>query len=72
MWLVLSRSEGFTIASKDGDFHQLSLLRGSPPQVIWLRVGNAPTDDIAALSRARQPALESFIAGEGSLFVIDP
>ncbi len=67
-----AQAGGFTIASKDGDFHQLSLLRGSPLKVIWLRVGNAPTDEIADLIRARQSALEGFIAGEGSLFIVDP
>lgn len=63
---------GYTIASKDGDFHQPSLLRGAPPKVIWLRVGNAPTDQIAKLMRTHQTAMEDFIAGDGALLVLDP
>ena len=31
----------FAIVTMDGDFHQLRLLNGSPPKVVWLRVGNA-------------------------------
>jgi predicted nuclease of predicted toxin-antitoxin system len=35
----LARDEGFTIVSKDSDFHQRSLLHGFPPKV--QRPGNA-------------------------------
>jgi predicted nuclease of predicted toxin-antitoxin system len=31
---------GYTIVSKDSDFQQRSLLFGSPPKFVWLRVGN--------------------------------
>ena len=47
---------GFVLVSKDDDFWQLSFLRGPPPKVIWLVVGNAGTAVIADLllrSRAR-------------------
>jgi predicted nuclease of predicted toxin-antitoxin system len=40
---------GFTLVSKDNDFRQLSFLKGAPPKVIWLSVGNAGTDAIAKL-----------------------
>jgi predicted nuclease of predicted toxin-antitoxin system len=29
---------GFTIVTKDADFHQRSLLLGSPPKVVWLGI----------------------------------
>ena len=67
-----ARTSGFTIASKDGDFHQMSLLHGAPPKVVWLRVGNASTDDVAHLIRSRYDAVDAFINGEGALLVIDP
>jgi predicted nuclease of predicted toxin-antitoxin system len=28
------------LVTKDEDFRRLSVLRGSPPKVVWLRVGN--------------------------------
>ncbi len=34
---------GFVIVSKDSDFSQRSVLLGSPPKVIWLRMGNCTT-----------------------------
>ena len=67
-----ARSGGFAITSKDGDFHQLSLIYGAPPKVIWLRVGNTSTDEIATLLRGRYAAIDAFINGHGSLMVIDP
>lgn len=40
-------SNDFAIASKDSDFSERSVLEGSPPKVIWLRVGNCTTEHIA-------------------------
>lgn len=39
-------SNGFTIISKDLDFHDRSVLRAGPPKVIWLRTGNCSTDRV--------------------------
>lgn len=38
-----ARGNGFVIVSKDSDFSQRSSLIGSPPKVIWLRIGNCTT-----------------------------
>ncbi len=38
-----ARTNGFAIVTKDSDFAELSRLQGSPPRVIWLRVGNCTT-----------------------------
>lgn len=62
---------GFTIVSKDGDFHQMSLLYGAPPKVVWLRVGNASTHEITQLMRSRFDAMDAFINGEGALLIVD-
>lgn len=34
---------GFAIVSKDSDFRQRSFLRGNPPKVILLQIGNCTT-----------------------------
>lgn len=39
----LARERGFTIVSKDAEFHQRSFLRGFPPKIIWVRLGNCST-----------------------------
>lgn len=55
-----ARANGFTIVSKDWDFHQLSLLRGFPPKVIYLNIGNCPTRDIIDLLRNKSREITNF------------
>ena len=38
-----ARLNGFAIVSKDADFNNLNVVRGSPPKVIWLVLGNCAT-----------------------------
>ena len=52
---------GYTIVSKDDDFRGLSLLRGAPPKVIWLVVGNTSTAEILRILLAHTTAIEDFI-----------
>lgn len=47
--------------SKDNDFRQLAFLRGPPPKVVWLNVGNSSTKSLGELmvtSRDRMRAFE--------------
>ncbi|MFM9989971.1 MAG: hypothetical protein EBT78_13525 [Betaproteobacteria bacterium] len=39
IWQVAKENE-FVIVTKDADFEELSLVRGQPPQVVWLRLVN--------------------------------
>ena len=42
---------GYTIVSKDADFHQRSLVWGAPPKVVWIRQGNCSVSETANLLR---------------------
>ena len=53
---------GFVIVSKDDDFRQMSFLRGAPPKVIRLVVGNASTSFVADLLALQKAAVETFVA----------
>ena len=71
VWEYAAR-QGFTIVSKDNDFRQLSFLRGPPPKVIWLSVGNAGTEAIADLLLSRLSVVRSFQSNaEESLLVLE-
>jgi predicted nuclease of predicted toxin-antitoxin system len=50
----LARDHGFTLVSKDADFVELSTVFGFPPKVIWLRLGNCVTHDIAHVIRSHR------------------
>ena len=47
-----AREHGYTIVSKDSDFHERSLIKGFPPRVVWITRGNSSTVQIAGLLRA--------------------
>lgn len=55
-----ARRDGFVIATKDDDFQRLSLLKGHPPKVISLDVGNCPTGHIIHLLRSHRDDLVRF------------
>lgn len=53
---------GFAIVTKDSDFSELSVLRGSPPKVVWLRIGNCTTVRAGFLLREAFPRIQAFLA----------
>ena len=55
-----ARDGNFIIVSKDDDFRSLALVRGPPPKVIWLQIGNASTAAVATLLRANALLLKTF------------
>jgi predicted nuclease of predicted toxin-antitoxin system len=53
-------SRGLVIVTKDWDFVQLSSLRGQPPKVVWLRLGNCSTTNVEDVLRRRHLELRRF------------
>lgn len=60
---------GFVIVSKDADFHERSFVHGHPPKVIWIRRGNCPTDEVAAILRDRHAEMLAFERDEEGSFL---
>jgi predicted nuclease of predicted toxin-antitoxin system len=48
-----AREHGYTLVSKDSDFHELSVLRGQPPKIVWIKRGNCSTKQIETILRNR-------------------
>lgn len=61
---------GWAIISKDGDFHQFSLLFGAPPKIIWLRVGNRTTGELAQLLRSKRDDIKAFLQADEALLIL--
>ncbi len=55
-----AEAEGFTIVTKDADFNDLAVILASPPQVIWLRLGNCTTKQVETHLRANVEIIEAF------------
>lgn len=51
---------GFTIVTKNEDYNNLSVVRGHPPKIIWLQLGNCTTAQVEAVFRARFADIEAF------------
>lgn len=56
-----AKSHGLTIVSKDSDFQERSVLWGSPPKVIWLRIPNCKSAVVAEALRISRSDIERFI-----------
>jgi predicted nuclease of predicted toxin-antitoxin system len=64
-----ARDHGLIIVSKDEDFQRLSVLYGIPPKVIWIRLGNCSTADIARLLSERRNEIGRFADDEEAAFL---
>ena len=55
-----AKSNSFTIITKDEDFHNILTLKGSPPKVIWIRIGNCSNQMIEEILRKNLEVIHSF------------
>ena len=62
--------EGLLIVTKDDDFRQRSFLRGAPPKVIWVRLGNCRTSDVEGVLRTRRRDIEAFAADDQAALLV--
>ena len=62
-------AQGFVIVSKDVDFQQRALRMGCPPKVIWVRLGNCLTANVATLLRFHHATLLAFEADPSASFI---
>ncbi len=53
-----AREQGYLIVTRDSDFMEMSTLLGSPPKVIWIRLGNCPTNEILSILRLNRDAIQ--------------
>ena len=67
-----AKQEGYTIVTKDSDYSDMSVLRGFPPRVLWIRLGNCTTQQVEDLLRSNHAAVVTFesdaVVGLLSLF----
>lgn len=69
---AFAQEHGFTIVSKDADFHQRSLVFGHPPKLLFLRVGNCPTSRITQLLRSDFVLLSAFDSDPNASILVLP
>lgn len=60
IWLY-ARKNNCQIVTFDADFYDLSLIKGVPPRIIWLRVSNQSTNQIEQILRRDAEAIREFL-----------
>ena len=53
-------ADRLAVVTKDEDYSHLSTVRGSPPKVIWLLIGNCTTAQVESLLRRRAADILAF------------
>jgi len=61
-----AKAQGLTIVSKDSDFQERSMLWGSPPKVIWLRIPNCNSSEIAEVLRNSLGDIQRFVSQDNT------
>lgn len=65
-----AKDNNLMIVSKDSDMHDLSLVFGSPPKVIWIRLGNCSTLQVENLLRREFNTIKLFYEDENLSLLI--
>jgi predicted nuclease of predicted toxin-antitoxin system len=55
-----AKNNNFTIVTKDSDFHEMSIIYGHPPKIIWLKCGNQTKQYIANILIQNEQSIKKF------------
>ena len=69
---IYAQKHGMAIVSEDSDFYHRSMVRGYPPKVVWIRLGNCRTDDVADLLRSKHADILDFDQDSSASFLALP
>lgn len=56
-----AKSNHYTIVTFDIDYYDMSLIKGTPPKIIWLRIGNTSTMNLVHCLRDNYELIKEFI-----------
>lgn len=59
VWEYANQND-FIVVTRDSDFSELSILRGFPPKVVWIRRGNCSTRQIEEILRSHYQVIIQF------------
>ena len=60
VWMF-ARSHSYTIVTKDSDFNDMAIHKGTPPKIIWIKVGNCKVAEIENILRVNEVAIKAFL-----------
>ena len=49
-----AKTNNYAVVTFDSDFFEISLIKGHPPKIIWIRTGNLSTNELTDLLKRNQ------------------
>ncbi|WP_425609284.1 DUF5615 family PIN-like protein [Thalassobacterium maritimum] len=65
-----AKQNGYSIVTKDSDFHQRSLVYGAPPKVVWFKLKNSARSMEEEFCRSSLEPIRSFLEETTSSLLI--
>ncbi len=59
-----AREESYIIVTQDSDFNDMSILKGFPPYVVWIKTGNSLVSEIENILRTQSIRIREFFENE--------
>jgi len=66
-----AKNNGYTIVTFDSDFFDLTILKGFPPKIIWLRTRNTTTKNIKIILEDKFEIIKYFLKEENDYGIIE-
>ena len=60
VWMF-ARNNGYTIVTKDSDFNDMAIHKGTPPKIIWIKLGNCKVAEIENILRVNEDEIKAFL-----------
>jgi len=60
VWLF-AHNHHYTIVTKDSDFNDMAIHKGTPPKIIWIKIGNCKVVEIENILRENHIAIKTFL-----------
>jgi predicted nuclease of predicted toxin-antitoxin system len=65
-----AKANGLSLLSKDDDMRVLVEAHGAPPRLVWLRLGNVTTQQIAAAMTRHAQSIHAVLSGDEAVMEI--
>ena len=66
-----AKQNNFSIVTIDSDFIDIATLKGSPPKIIWLRMGNTSTSGIETILRKNRLSILDFLENDKESSILE-
>ncbi len=64
-----AKMRNLTIVTKDSDFNDMAILKGAPPKVIWIKIGNCRVNEMVEFLNKRYEEIEAFLEDEEAVIL---